>query len=1145
MTRIAFWLTCMMTAVGSAPPLFAATVAHWRFEEGPAGAGVARGGLPDGVFHPAVADHSGNGHALSSWSDGGSEGHVYRADVPDGSLPGGEGNQLSVQNTGSNPQLFSDPDSSMQSMTPAAWSIEASFKPESGGYRTIVGRDSEGAHPQSPANAALYFQVVPGGAVAIKFVDVSGYWHVAQSADGLVDGFDWPDAASGHWYNMVAVCDGRVLSLYLEDVDAGGGLRLVARTDLTAGGSPDTRLTAGLGSGPGWTAGTWTVGRGLYDGNKLDWAYGLIDEVRISDEALAVDAFLFARPVRITDVGLSRAGGSDRVWIEWASRTGMHYRVTGADSPAEGTWLPEASSLPSTPPANVWTTGLGLAASGALRVEPDVGAVDLDLWPDVILNGIEENVYGHFLEHIYHSVNGGLWGDLVWNRSLEMWPSGALSWSLEGGDLVQSSLGTNVRLMFGDAGWTDYELTLEARKDGGEEGFLVLFRADGEDFYWANLGGWGNARHQLEKGNTGSGWGPVGPSVTGSIRTGLPWYQVRVRCEGHRLQVWLDGTELVDWTDNTGAHLSGRVGVGTWATQARFRDIVVKDLSGGTLWSGLPPLPEGAPPVDWAAFGPVDVDYATGAANSLACAALAKTGAEAGGLEQSPMRFDVQPYTGSFWAKGSGIDSIRVRMKDNTLVLAEAAFPAPVASWRKYPFVLTPSAPTLAGTLEVAFLGTGTAYLDQVSLMGQDALDTGGYRPDLFALTTNIAPPIIRWPGGCFASAYRWKDGIGPQDDRVAHPAVQWDDQDVNAYGTDEFLRMCERIGAQPILVINTGINAPCGISGSYTPPAPAEALQDAMDWIEYCNGDTNTPWGAMRAANGHPEPYNVTYWEIDNETWSMGSPWYIDRVNEYAPLMRAMDPSIKLIAVGSGWADQRWSRDIIDGCAANIDYLSVHSYLSPAEWASGPLAYEAYLVDLAGYIAGSANPNIKIYNSEWNAQSIDLRTGLFAGGLLNVFERQGADFHIGGPALMYRHLSASAWNNAFMNFDHTGSFAAPNYVVMKLWRDHYAPWRIDVRGDAGTLNLVATRSDDGSTVNVKVINPNAVPTTVNLNMPLGTGILDADVHHVTAPSLYTENSLAYPEAVRAVAGTAERRGSTVRVTLPPTSASVVSLGID
>lgn len=270
------------------------TVAYWRFEEGPADTPVLKGGVPDGSFYASVVDSSGNGNHLSAWSEGGYAGYGYRSDVAAGAIPQtGATNSFSVTNTGGVPGMFTQTGAPIQTISPAAFSIEVSFKPETGGYRTIIGRDSKGAATENAELAALYLQLIPGDAIAIKFADVSGFWHQAVSDPGKVQGFPFPNVDQGHWYHAAAVSDGSMLSLYLNDVDAGTGYQLVAQTDMTISGSPDTALTAGMGDGGDWDAGNWSVGRGLYNGGHGDRAYGFIDEVRISDSALSPGEFLF------------------------------------------------------------------------------------------------------------------------------------------------------------------------------------------------------------------------------------------------------------------------------------------------------------------------------------------------------------------------------------------------------------------------------------------------------------------------------------------------------------------------------------------------------------------------------------------------------------------------------------------------------------------------------------------------------------------------------------------------------------------------------------------------------------------------------------------------------------------------------------
>jgi hypothetical protein len=276
----------------------AGTIAHWNFEEGPERANVARGGLADGVFYPGILDQSGNGNHLSTWSDGGGGGYLYHPDVAVSTIPlTGAANNYSVKNTGGGPAMFTETGGALQTWTPLAWTIEVSFQPEDGGWRTMVGRDSRAANTQgNDVNlAALYFQITPDDQLAIKFTDVAGYWHEAVSVAGLIPGFNWPtdnEGTLGQWQTAAAVSDGSTLSLWYRNIEAGDGWSLVAQTDLTASGSSDTRLTPGTGDGGDWDAGNFSVGRGLYNGGHGDRAYGFIDEVRFSDTALTPFEFL-------------------------------------------------------------------------------------------------------------------------------------------------------------------------------------------------------------------------------------------------------------------------------------------------------------------------------------------------------------------------------------------------------------------------------------------------------------------------------------------------------------------------------------------------------------------------------------------------------------------------------------------------------------------------------------------------------------------------------------------------------------------------------------------------------------------------------------------------------------------------------------
>ena len=154
----------------------------------------------------------------------------------------------------------------------------------------------------------------------------------------------------------------------------------------------------------------------------------------------------------------------------------------------------------------------------------------------------------------------------------------------------------------------------------------------------------------------------------------------------------------------------------------------------------------------------------------------------------------------------------------------------------------------------------GTVLLDFVSLMRADVRRTGMLRPDLLDALRGLAPTFIRWPGGSFASTYKWKDGIGPLASRVYHPNVIWGGySDYYGFGTDEFLELCRQLGAEPLIVL----------------PAPDDgpaSVEYAMDWVHYLVDPPTTEWGqTARAPTAIPSPIACRYFQIDNEPMNNG----------------------------------------------------------------------------------------------------------------------------------------------------------------------------------------------------------------------------------------------------------------------------------
>ncbi|MEO8369691.1 MAG: alpha-L-arabinofuranosidase C-terminal domain-containing protein [Candidatus Solibacter sp.] len=740
------------------------------------------------------------------------------------------------------------------------------------------------------------------------------------------------------------------------------------------------------------------------------------------------------------------------------------------------------------------------------------------------LHTIDEKIYGQFLEHIYHSVNGGVWGEVVWNRSFEESLAEGL-WKVSSGVLEAAGDG---RFRFGAETWRDYEVSLDVARPTSAGVLSIGVRSNRGANYALSMGGprgYELSRTALSPA-TRNAESVVLQTAAGQLENAR-WYNLRLRVEGQRLQVWLDGRVLFDVSAG-GVPANGQAFVSARGGSGNFAHLAVKSLAGSALMSGMPTAAR-----HWSAVGAGELSLDTEAPlNSKQSLRIATRAADSG-VEQAGFAVRAgDALRGSLWASGTGTGMV-VRLLDGAKVLAEQTIGAPGAEWKQFPLLLTPSAASGNATLRILARARSNVKLDQVSLMPDSSRANGGFRPDLTQAVAALRPPVIRWPGGSFVNNYRWKDGIGPQAKRTGKNG--WDEWDPLAFGIDEFLAFTRKLNAEPVIVAWVGPR---------TPVDRAEYLRDVLDLIEYCNGSPDTTWGKIRAQNGHPQPYRVKYWELDNEVWSMAPAEYAGVLAQFVPAMRQADPGIRTIAAGSGQLGERWGDGdlaVIRNAAQYVDYLSIHHYENPDRFAEGPAAAAKFWQTLEAEIAKSKNPRMKLFVSEWNAQSTDWRTGLYAAGILNAMERDPA-VTMATPALFLRHVSAPAWDNALINFDQKSWFPAPNYTVMKLFREHYAPEMLSITGSAGELNASATRSADGDRIFVKVVNPSAHEVALDIVLRGDFPLLAAGMKMVAPDSLDASNSLERPAAVQVVDGKIERAGMKARVTLPRWSVAVVTL---
>lgn len=281
--------------------------------------------------------------------------------------------------------------------------------------------------------------------------------------------------------------------------------------------------------------------------------------------------------------------------------------------------------------------------------------------------------------------------------------------------------------------------------------------------------------------------------------------------------------------------------------------------------------------------------------------------------------------------------------------------------------------------------------------------DNDGIRTDVTSAVRELNCPVVRWPGGCFADVYHWEDAIGPRDKRQPKPNKHWGGTESNMFGTDEFLRWCQQAKTAAYVNVNLGTGT----------------LDEALRWLEYCNGAATTTQGERRAANGHAAPYNVKYWGIGNETWG---PWeaghtdaatYGTSLSLWAKAMRMADPAIRILGVGSHEGDDpAWDREVIARAGADIDMLTVHMYGVTTKYDGSeyenfvltPLYFEdrlrGLIADIDATTASSARRNpLNLAIDEWNIRHFydgkqnrnsprTLQDALFSAGFLNAMIR-------------------------------------------------------------------------------------------------------------------------------------------------------------
>jgi alpha-L-arabinofuranosidase len=374
----------------------------------------------------------------------------------------------------------------------------------------------------------------------------------------------------------------------------------------------------------------------------------------------------------------------------------------------------------------------------------------------------------------------------------------------------------------------------------------------------------------------------------------------------------------------------------------------------------------------------------------------------------------------------------------------------PDTSWKKYSVQIPPLEDAHIVDVYLTFLSKGTVSIDEVSLMPDN--NVLGIRAEYFKFYQDWKPGLMRYPGGCYADLPQNKleFATGPIDQRKS-PNLTWDLQYQRMdFGVDEFLRFCDTLNIEPHITINFE-------NGT---------VEEAVNYLEYCNGNAESKWGAKRKQNGREKPYNIKFWEVGNEQWENDSA-YAHRYLEFYDAMKSKDSSTKIIIDGNHWAGYDNFRNLFSIVGNKCDIYAYHPALvgraeEPATMSDhyrstigASYLYEEIFFDRINKWLGEWNLNINTVQglSEWwtmygtlndwtldtNLMNSSLESGLVCAAILSSMMKYPSSVVIGartmGLGMIRCQLDSLSGKRNF--------YATPSYYALSLLRNRHGPYLI------------------------------------------------------------------------------------------------------
>jgi alpha-L-arabinofuranosidase len=425
------------------------------------------------------------------------------------------------------------------------------------------------------------------------------------------------------------------------------------------------------------------------------------------------------------------------------------------------------------------------------------------------------------------------------------------------------------------------------------------------------------------------------------------------------------------------------------------------------------------------------------------------------------------------------------------------------ATWRTAKAIINARDTSSGARLLIKFEGTGKIDIDRISLFPTDTWKqrSEGMRTDLVQKLYDIKPGFLRFPGGCIVEGdnietrYQWKNTIGPVLERKLN-SNQWSDGGASgrkmpdyfqSYGLGffEYFQLCEDMGAAPMPIINCGLSCQFGAGEVIATQQMDPYVQDALDLIEFANGDATTTWGKKRIALGHAAPFDLKLLGVGNENWG---PQYVERLLLFTKAIKAKYPYIQLIA-STGYTPNpqfKYMDSVLR--KLQVDIIDEHYYQTVNWFLMNANKYDNY--DRKGpkiFIGEYACHSVRIGNTgNKNTQLCALAEAAWMTGL----ERNADIVTMAAYAPLFAHIKDWQWTPNLIWFDNSKSYATPSYYVQQLFSINKGTDVIPITENgnsiAGSDSVWASAVIDKKTneVIVKLVNPSGISKTKSIEIP-------------------------------------------------------------